>query len=239
MKTPFNLEKAKTNHGYLLILLFAGLVNNGFSQDVNVSGQTHEISSLFNSEEQLPIKLSFSNKVIRDQTNDSTYIASDLLYKEKDGTWKTIDVAIRIRGNFRRKNCYFPPLKIKIDKAVAAGTLFEGNKKLKLVFPCFNGEDMNDNVIKEFMAYKLFEVVSPYHYKTKLVTIEFTEIQGIKSIKHQLLGILIEDIKAVAKRHEGRELKKKYEAPGAGGKNFCQKQFFSFYDWQYRLFTGI
>ena len=167
---------------------------------------------IFDSEEILSIKLSYSNREIRRYTNDSTYINTSMSFSANDSIWKTLDVAIRARGNFRREHCYFTPLKLKITSSAATGTLFSGHKKLKLVLPCFNCKDMNDKVIKEYMAYKLYETVSPYHFKTRLAQIEFSESRGAKIKKHHLIGILIEDIKSVARRHEGRVLERHMRA---------------------------
>jgi hypothetical protein len=123
---------------------------------------------------------------------------------DEAGTWKKIDVRLRARGNFRRNECYFPPIKMKIKKAARKGTLFEGNKNLKLVLPCKQESDKNDNILKEYMAYKLYEQISPYHFNVRRVDIEFTEIRGKKEKMHQLKGFLIEDDKVIAKRFEGR-----------------------------------
>ena len=58
--------------------------------------------------------------------------------------------------------------------------LFKGNKELKLVLPCLKEKNTNDNVIKELLAYKLFEVVSPYHFKTRLLDFTLSEQKGKK-----------------------------------------------------------
>lgn len=179
-----------------------------YGQNTIKNDAVPEVTQLFRSTEVLPIKLVYSNKEMRNETNDSTYLKSEMLYQSEDGSWDTLAVKLRARGNNRRENCYFPPVKIKIKKSVAAGTLFEGNKKLKLVLPCLIQTDNNDNILKEYMAYKLYEIISPYHYKTRRVAIEFTEMRRNKSKEHKLKGILIEDIDLVADRHNGKELKR-------------------------------
>ncbi len=91
---------------------------------------------------------------------------------------------------------------------MAKGTLFEGNKELKLVMPCQLVKNSHDYVLKEYLAYKLYEVVTPFHFKTRPVSIELTEIKGKKVKTHQLMGFLIEDIDKVADRHGARKLKR-------------------------------
>ncbi|MBT8271177.1 MAG: hypothetical protein KJO25_03940, partial [Bacteroidia bacterium] len=77
------------------------------------------------------------------------------------------------------------------------------------VTPCLTERDRNDNVIKEYMAYMIFEVVSPYYFKTRLVDIEFNELRGSKGKVHLMKGFLIEDDKHVAKRYEGKIYKRR------------------------------
>ncbi len=158
---------------------------------------------LYKDQTPLNIKLNYSNKEVNMNTDDSTYIKTSMefLHEEK---WSSIEVSIRARGNFRRSECYFPPIKMKIKKEHYKETLFDGNKSLKLVLPCKLEPENNDNILQEFIAYKIYEQISPYHFKTRRVDIDFNEIRGKKTKDFKLKGFLIEDDKRVAKRHEGK-----------------------------------
>jgi hypothetical protein len=123
--------------------------------------------------------------------------------------YDSISVKLRARGNFRRRYCYFVPLKLKLKKSKASGTLFEGNKKLKVVLPCSEQMNKNDYVVMEYMAYKLYELISPVHFKTRLVNIEFIEEKKNRTKEQALKGILIEDLDKVAERFDGKELKRR------------------------------
>lgn len=196
-----NIMKKEVIHLSLTLLLLLG--HNSYAQEVTKTALDEKTTELFKNSQILPIQLNYSNKHIKRNTNDSTYVSSELSYKLDDGSWKTLKMKIRARGNNRLKNCYFAPLKIKLKKKEVAGTLFEGHKKLKLVLPCLRQEDNNDNILKEYLAYKLYEVISPYHYKTRLVTIDYTDQNGNREKEHTLLGILIEDLDNIAARHNG------------------------------------
>jgi hypothetical protein len=180
------------------ILLFTGLL----------SGQnTQKSDELYKDQTPLEIKLGYSNKDLNRNTDDSTFITTSMSYFHND-KWLDIEVNLRARGNFRRNKCYFPPVKMKIKKAQYSGTLFDGNKTMKLVMPCLIENENNDNVLQEFIAYKIYEKISPFHFKTKRVNIEFTEPRGKKIKTFQLKGFLIEDDKRVAKRHEGKVMER-------------------------------
>jgi hypothetical protein len=138
------------------------------------------------------------------KTNDSTFIDTTMEFSH-EGKWSSIDVNLRARGNFRRNECYFPPIKMKIKKDQYKETIFDGNKTMKLVLPCKIESENNDNIIQEFIAYKIYEQISPYHFKTRRVNIDFTEPKGKKKVKtFKLKGFLIEDDKRVSQRHESR-----------------------------------
>ncbi|MEP0134246.1 MAG: hypothetical protein ABJJ25_08455 [Eudoraea sp.] len=193
---------------YLFLFTFFYVVGATFSQEIVNTDQDNQVTELFLTNDPIPVKLRYSNKVLRKETNDSTYIDSEIQYMSSDDSWKTLEVKIRARGNYRRENCYFPPVKMKIKKAVTAGTLFEGNKKLKLVLPCVLQNDYNDKVIKEYMAYKLYELVSPYHFNTRLLDIDFTDEKGQKVKTYTVKGFFIEDIDRVKDRCNGKQIKR-------------------------------
>jgi len=189
----------------LLHVIFINLSHSQYNIDKNNFADT---SLLFQNQVAIPIQLKFSIKNIKKNTNDSTYIESTVFYKNETKLWDSIKTDLRARGNYRRKNCYYVPLKLKLKKTLTKGTLFEGNNKLKIVLPCLIERYNNDYVVKEYMAYKLYEIISPYHFKTRLANIEFLEEKGKRIKKHELKGIIIEDIDKVAERYGGNEYDK-------------------------------
>ena len=150
----------------------------------------------------MTLRLEIPIKTLRKETNDSVYTKSTLYYKEKDA-WDSLPVELRTRGEFRRKKCVFPPVKIKFSKEDIENTVFENNKKLKLVVPCRHEEAKNDNVVKEYLAYKLYEPVTPFHFKTRLVNLQWSQKSSKKNSGHQLKGILLEDLDNLAERMGG------------------------------------
>ncbi|MDA8762681.1 hypothetical protein N9M92_00470 [Flavobacteriaceae bacterium] len=203
---------------FLLALLFLN----------SVSAQIEQKSDLlFKNQDPLKIKLSYSNKEIRLETDDTTYIKTTMSFWN-DNKWNDLEVSLRARGNFRRSKCYFPPIKMKIKKSKAEGSLFEGNKNLKLVVPCLIQDEKNDNIVQEFIAYKLYEKISPFHFQTRMVEIEFVEIKKNKTIVHNLKGFLIEDDKRVADRFEGKSFERYIHPKAMDDMTSIQNTMFQF-----------
>ncbi len=207
IRTVIYIMKSPAVLLFLLLHMLLGYVV--FSQQDGSASTIKETTELFKNQEQLQLKLKFSAKNLRENTNDSTYVTSMLWYKDANTEWDSINIKLRARGNFRRDNCYYVPLRIKLKKSATKGTLFQGNKKLKVVLPCLEGRSGNDYVIKEYLAYKVYEDISPYHFKTRLLELEFYEEKGQRIKKHQIKAFLIEDIDNVAKRENGKQIKRK------------------------------
>ena len=127
---------------------------------------------------------------------------------------------------------------MNIKKSSSNNTPFKGHKKLKIVLPCLLQNRGNDDVLKEYLAYKIYELLSNTHFRTRLASIEYVDTRGEKSEIHPLASfipkelqnsnlyeneeayaakkpktyhlkaILIEDDKVVAKRHGAQVLKR-------------------------------
>lgn len=142
----------------------------------------------------LPLKFTYSNKQMRKQASTESYVKSVMSYQTQ-GVWDSIAVELRARGNFRRTNCYFPPIKLKIKGSEAKGTPFEGVKKMKVVLPCLLQKRSNDDILKEYLAYKIYETFTTAHFKTRLVDLEFTDDPRKKKAEDPLTTIFRESIK--------------------------------------------
>tara|TARA_R100001369_G_scaffold20215_1_gene37207 strand:+ start:24867 stop:25931 length:1065 start_codon:yes stop_codon:yes gene_type:complete len=194
---------------FIIFFFFINTISSHSQTNQNFDDSKLE-KTLFESNDLLSIKLSYSRKQLKKETNDSTFLDSFLAHKSADSKWDTLRVKIRARGNFRRAKCHFTPVKLKIKKSDAKKTIFKGQKQLKMVLPCVNESSKDDNVIKEYIIYKMFEVVSPYYFSSRLLDIEYSEIKKRRTQVHNFKGLMIEDNSKVAKRLDAKLGKRKY-----------------------------
>lgn len=183
--------------------------------------------SLFIDQRPLKIRLNYSNNYLNKNTNDSTLMKTKLFFIQENKN-KEIDVFLRARGNFRRKHCYFTPVKIKIKKRDASNTIFSDNRTLKLVLPCKNDRDKNDNILKEFIAYKIYEIISPFYFKTRRLEINYTDQKRKNEKNFNLIGFFIEDDDKVAKRFDSKIIKRKISPLAMDDFNSVNLSFFNF-----------
>ncbi|MDO1513066.1 hypothetical protein Q2T41_10400 [Maribacter confluentis] len=153
--------------------------------------------------ELLPLKLQYTNKQLKKETDKHNTVYTDLIYKNNN-TWDTLPVYLNARGNFRRSTCYFPPLKMTLKKSLTNNTLFKGHKKLKVVLPCLLQKRGNDDVLKEYLAYKIYELIAETHFKTRLAAIEYIDTRGDKAEIHPLATFVPTELKNTA-LYEGEE----------------------------------
>ena len=172
----------------------------------SVFSQEKEKEQLFDSDEPFFMNMALSIKDLRSKTNDSTFMPQEIQVKNGEGQWEALPFEIRTRGNFRLDNCFYPPTRIRMDKDDAKGTMFQGYRRLKLVMPCSKSKSAGDLVGKEFLAYKLFEVVTEYTFHTRLVQLTFTNLDDRKQEPVEMLGFVIEDDDDAAQRFEGEML---------------------------------
>jgi hypothetical protein len=171
------------------------------------AGVLAQADPLFSTKEPLNIALSLSIKEIKESKEDTSYISDKLYFRNSSSGYDSIKAGMKGRGNSRMELCFFPPLWIKIDKKDASGTLFEGNRKLKLVLPCHDRKESDDLVLREYLCYKLYEVISPYAFKTRIVNVDLTEVRKKKKLNYKQKGILLEDPDKAAKRYDAKLMK--------------------------------
>jgi len=131
--------------------------------------------------------------------DDRIYFPGHWTFTNSDGESQRLDVSIRTRGNFRREFCTFPPLQLNFKKSQVKGTLFKKQDKLKLVAPCHTGPASQQNVLTEYLAYRIYEILTDRSFGTRLMRLSYIDSDS-KSIARTSLVFVIEDDDAVAKR---------------------------------------
>ncbi|HEY5775843.1 MAG TPA: hypothetical protein VIS57_07150 [Xanthomonadales bacterium] len=140
----------------------------------------------------------------RNIKKDDTYPVQ-LTYIGADGAAHTLDANVTLRGITRRRICDFPPLKLHFDKEAVKDTEFRGNKSLKLVTYCDTNSKYEQYYIKEFLTYRIYNLITEYSFRARPMMIEYKDSERSgKSITR--FGFVIEDIDDVAKRNNLEEL---------------------------------
>ena len=167
------------------------------------SSADHEPSTdmidLFASEEVLQMTLIFDMKKFIRTKNRPEYYPATLIVKFNETDSVSLNIKIKARGFMRRTYCSFPPIMLKLkNKDEVKHPL--GNENIKLVTHCQGSSSFESYVFKEYLTYKLFNLVTPYSFKTRLVKITYADANKSKKTI-TAFGFLIENEKKLAERN--------------------------------------
>jgi len=154
-------------------------------------------SNLFSSDEPLEITLKLDLNAFLKTKKEPQPVDGLCTIGMADDT-AVRSIKIKARGEMRRAYCHFPPIMLKFGQK--ADDNFPLNGSLKLVVPCYPTAKYETYVLKEYLVYKLFNEVTPYSLKTRLVKVNL--IDNVKTNKsYTAYGFVIESEKKMAERN--------------------------------------
>ncbi len=149
--------------------------------------------------EKMTLELDLTTLVAQKKSND--YFPAALI--ASDGT--AYKVEVRPRGKYRRKNAYYPPLKLKFKKKELLQAGLDTLNEIKLVLPSFDSKLGEELVIREYLAYRIFEHLSPASVKARLIRLTLKDTHVEKS-KKTMYAVLVEDQEETCARMGGVEV---------------------------------
>lgn len=161
---------------------------------------------LFASDTPIELKLVGNYKVIskdRDTLSTTEYWGEVQMADGKGGELK-LPVQLRTRGHYRlsNRNCSFVPLRLDFKKGQLKETVFDGQDKLKLVTHCNSNAMFDEYVIREYLAYKVHNMITPRSYRARLARVTYVDSASGKELETRN-GVFLEHEDDVARRMEG------------------------------------
>jgi len=141
--------------------------------------------------------------LVKSATSSTNPYPATLTVSDGSGPAQSLPIELSPRGMTRRTGgyCRFPPLALKFDKASAHGTIFHGQHKLKLVTYCRPGDDYEQRIVLEYLAYRLFNVITPMSYRVRAAEVTYRNADG-KGEALRRFGFVIEDVDDMAGRND-------------------------------------
>ncbi len=134
-----------------------------------------------------------------------------LLFNRKNGNYLpavltdvngvSFRLEVRTRGKFRRRKCEIPPVKLKFLKEDLLAHQLDTLNEIKLVLPCSKAEGNNDLIVREYIAYRMFESLTPYHTRARLVQLSLKHTKQRRAQK--MFALLVEHEEQVVSRLNG------------------------------------
>lgn len=122
-----------------------------------------------------------------------------------DSTEVREPVTLEVRGNFRKSYCYLPPLKINFRNGDTS--VLSPLGALKLVNTCNVKQNNYEYLLKEYLVYKIYNLLTEKSLRVRLLQIQYIDSSGKRKPINEF-GFLIEDVKAMAARNQCIERKR-------------------------------
>ena len=185
----------------VFFLIFSGLAHSQDGADPYALQDSLDVSSdIFAEPHPAEITLRYDMKEFRKRSNADKYLKAELIYHLGD-TLPDIKHIVRIkaRGKNRQEVCSFPPIWINIRKADIQNRNLQETKRIKLVTHCGRGKSFENYVLKEFLAYKIYNLISPFSFRVRLVRMKYVDT-GRKDRITENWAFLIEPESMLAER---------------------------------------
>ena len=148
------------------------------------------------------LDMSADFRTLRRQKYQEDYYEGVLSFRNRVGKVETFQVAFRTRGKSRKKHCHYPPLKLKFKKKELRAKGFDKLNKYKVVCQCNRGKRYQQALLREYLAYKVYNLISPFSFRVHLFEINYIDGQAHGSEKQY--AFLLEPVKALEKRLGGK-----------------------------------
>ena len=138
-------------------------------------------------------------KFIRDKDKDK-YQDALLHHPLNDTTVVKRVVRIKPRGVFRKKYCSVPPIKLNFKHTDLYVNSVQQLEKMKVVSECKTSVSYEEYVLREYLGYKLYQLLSDKSFKVKLLQLTTINTGSKKRKSNTSYAFLIEEIDDLAKR---------------------------------------
>jgi hypothetical protein len=155
---------------------------------------------LFWRTEPLHLTLKFDIKEFKKTRRKEKYHKAELTCQVDSSFQVQHRVRVRARGKFRRDNCTMPPYWLNIRHAGIEAEGLQNTVKMKVVTRCKPSPKHEYLVLREFLVYKLYNLLTDYSFNTRLVRIKYIDT-GRKMKESEDWGFLIEPNGMMAERN--------------------------------------
>lgn len=164
--------------------------------------------SLFEEDDLLEVSMRFDvakflKKAERDQSIDGIMT---MHFSQTDSLESK--VTLKYRGQSRFERCRYPPTRITFKKPLYEVSDSGRIKNMKLVNQCQQGSVYGDYVIREYLVYKLYNVLTDTSFRARLISLNFIDSENKRKTITQY-GILLEPERLLEKRLNLLEIKTK------------------------------
>lgn len=173
---------------------------------LSLTDSTLHLANLFDSDTPLNCVLKFDIKKFQKEKRFEKYQPVDFYLLVNNKTIIKKKSRIKARGIFRKEHCSLPPYWLNLRRVKEKYNQRNINDKYKVVCHCNYNSNYEDYILKEYLAYKIYNILTDYSFRVRLVKFTYVDT-GRKNKTYQRWGFIIEPTNQMAKRLNGVQLK--------------------------------
>lgn len=188
------IQKNILTSGTILIIL---LVFTTFPGQLTAQDDKAISFGLFEEDDILNVSLSFDIGTFMKEKPEEEYLDAEIVIYAKDTIYS--DLRISARGNYRRRNCEFPPIMLNFDDFETGYSDLDDLNKVKLVTHCQDEEIYDIYLLREYLIYKIYNIVTDYSFRVRLLDINYYDINH-DTLYANKKGFIIEPVNTLEER---------------------------------------
>lgn len=147
---------------------------------------------LFDTDEVLDVSIRFDLTEYMRKKPDEYMDAVITFYNRPDDS-VSYDIRLRSRGERRRELCAFPPIRLNFKDTKTIYGDIDSMTNIKMVTHCNSPRTYDDYVLKEYLIYKMYNLVTDYSFRVRLLNIKYIDT-GSRGRFYSKYGFLIEPL---------------------------------------------
>jgi hypothetical protein len=151
-------------------------------------------------------------KLTKSKRETAAYQEASVAYIDRSGRHVQKAVKVKARGKMRFETCRIPLIKLKFPDSELDKEGLEDFSGIKMVVLCEKGDQYEQFVLREYIAYKIYNLLTDNSFRVQLVKITMNDTQN-KMKPVESFAILLESEDEVAARLGGELVMPKILSP--------------------------
>lgn len=181
----------KKLYGSFLSLTILGILSTKAQQPI-------DSVRFFTDEAIIEMTLTTDIRKMQTEKGEEVYQPATVVCRFPDSTVIEEPILVAPRGHFRRENCNIPPIMMNFRNSGSPRLSSLG--KLKLVIGCGTNGNDEQLVLKEYLAYKIYNMLEEKSFRVRLMKVNYRDTRG-KTKPFSQFAFLLEDDSDMAERN--------------------------------------
>ncbi|MFN2379846.1 MAG: hypothetical protein ABR519_06515, partial [Bacteroidales bacterium] len=154
---------------------------------------------LFTGDEMIEVSLTFDITTFLDEKPAEEYLSAAMVLNSGRPDSLQLSIQLRARGNYRYRNCPFPPIRLNLAKASTPYSDLAEMDNLKMVTHCRDDEEYMIYILREYLIYRMYNIITENSFRVRLLRVHYNDT-GSGGDSFTSLAFVIEPVDVIEKR---------------------------------------